>query len=271
MGIAMHMRLRSVSRETFAPGQRLAVLRADTPGIFPGPILLADATLLPGVGAVLTRPVGDGRLRVLGRFRWPGPAGSVPGIEGCWVQSLDRLEVDTGPETWSATKCGYSLAWVTLSDKGYAGLREDQAGPRIAQLVGDALELAHTQGFLLPDDPGRLRALLAELALEQGFDLILTTGGTGVAPRDTTPETTLSLIEKRLPGMETAMLQAALLKTGHAVISRAVVGTLGQSLIINLPGSPKAVQENLGALLPALAHALAKLQGDPADCAAQHS
>ena len=267
----MNMRLHSVSLETFPPGQRLAVLRAEAPGTFPGPVLLADATPLPGVGAVLSRPARDGGLRVLGKFRWPGLAGDVPGSEGCWVQSLEAMQVEAGPETWSVTKCGYSLAWVTLSDKGYAGLRKDQAGPRIAQIVGDALVLACAQGFLLPDDPGRLRALLAELALEQGFDLILTTGGTGVAPRDTTPETTLSLIEKRLPGMETAMLQAALLKTGHAVISRAVVGTLGQSLVINLPGSPKAVQENLGALLPVLAHTLAKLQGDPADCAAQHS
>jgi molybdenum cofactor synthesis domain-containing protein len=161
---------------------------------------------------------------------------------------------------------GWSLAWVTLSDKGSRGEREDLAGPLVAEMVGKALSLSLSSGYLLPDDEGPLRALLADLALVQGFDLIVTTGGTGLAPRDVAPDATLKVIEKRLPGFERAMTLESLSKTPRAVISRAVAGTLGQSLILNLPGSPKAVRECLGAVLPAVEHALEKLQGDPSDC-----
>jgi len=93
-------------------------------------------------------------------------------------------------------------------------------------------------------------------------------GGAGLGPRETPPEATPSLIDKRPPGCEAAMLAASLAKTPHGAISRAVAGALGASLIVNLPGSPKAVRENFAAVLPALRHALDKLQGDPADCAA---
>ncbi|GAB6059932.1 hypothetical protein JCM31598_30490 [Desulfonatronum parangueonense] len=204
---------------------------------------------------------------MVGKFYWPRDSATLPSAECCWAKALNDFKADSLAQPWTVQKPGYALAWITLSDKGYAGKREDQAGPLIGELIGRDLPVVFVQGYLIPDDPKRLRSLLVGLALEQQFDLILTTGGTGVGPRDFTPETTLSVIEKRLPGMETAMLQAALRKTAHAVISRAVVGTLGQSLIINLPGSPKAVRENLEALLPALSHTLAKLQGDPSDCA----
>ena len=112
----------------------------------------------------------------------------------------------------------------------------------------------------------RLRALLTELALSQAYDLICTTGGTGLSPRDITPQVTEALLDTSLPGFSQVMLAASLAKTPHAIISRAAAGVLGQSIIINLPGSRKAVMENLAAVLPALPHALAKLQGDPADC-----
>ena len=112
-----------------------------------------------------------------------------------------------------------------------------------------------------------LRALLTDLALIQGYDLIVTTGGTGLAPSDRTPEATLAAIDTRLPGFETAMTVASLAKTPMAAISRAVCGALGDSLVVNLPGSPKAVRENFAAIGPALEHALQKLQGDPSDCA----
>ncbi|MDH4024242.1 MAG: MogA/MoaB family molybdenum cofactor biosynthesis protein, partial [Desulfuromonadales bacterium] len=103
---------------------------------------------------------------------------------------------------------------------------------------------------------------------DQGkLDLIVTTGGTGLSPRDVTPQATLQVIDYEIPGMAEAMRTQSLRKTPHAMVSRAVVGVRKQTMIINLPGSPKAARENLETLLPALPHALAKLTGDPSDCA----
>ena len=140
------------------------------------------------------------------------------------------------------------------------------AGPLMAADTRAKLPLCHEQGFMIPDDPQTLRPLVMELALGQGYDLILTSGGTGLAPRDTTPEALLPIFERRLPGFEQAMMQASLAKTPTAAISRAVAGTLGHTIAITLPGSRKAVSENLAAILPALGHALEKLHGDPSDC-----
>lgn len=177
-------------------------------------------------------------------------------------------DAEAGVKQCVVVRRGISLAWVTLSDKGAAGKRTDESGPLIAEKVGGQFELSRVQGFIIPDDTGRLKGLLVDLALCQGFDLILTTGGTGVGPRDVTPEATLAVIEKRLPGFERAMTAASLAKTPHGAISRAVAGTLGQGIIVNMPGSPKAVAECLEPLLPTFKHTLEKLQGDPSDCAA---
>lgn len=196
----------------------------------------------------------------------------------------------------SAVRKGLSVAWITLSDKGAAGLRVDESGPAIGAQIRAAFSgkeepahahhhdqthadrhehhhhahaavcIARIQGYLLPDDATALKALLTDLALVQRYDLIITTGGTGLSPRDVSPEATLAVIEKRLHGMEQAMMAASLAKTPYAMISRAVAGTLGEALIVNLPGSRKAVAENLAAILPALPHAIAKLQGDSSDC-----
>jgi molybdopterin adenylyltransferase len=257
----------SSHQEKLVSGQRRPVFCGALPIFFPGSCLAMELKPLPAVGYTLTGQDQGAGLQIVGKFRWPAESTGSSCIEGGWVQALDDMLLDVHSQSFRVERKGYSLAWITLSDKGYTGRREDQAGPLIADLVGQSLSLSLSQGFLLPDDPRRLRSLLVELALEQGFDMVVTTGGTGVAPRDLTPETTLSVIEKRLPGMETAMLQTSLRHTGNALISRAVVGTLGESLLINLPGSPKAVRENLAVLLPALAHTLAKLQGDPSDCA----
>ncbi|MDR2695029.1 MAG: MogA/MoaB family molybdenum cofactor biosynthesis protein [Deltaproteobacteria bacterium] len=166
----------------------------------------------------------------------------------------------------SLRRAGYALAWITLSDKGFAGLREDESGPLVAAMTAEKLALCHSQGFLLPDEEQALRALFVELALAQGYELVIATGGTGLAPRDRSPEAALSVIERRLPGFEQAMMAAGLQKTPTAALSRAVAGTLGRSIVICLPGSRKAVAENLAAVLPALAHALDKLKGDAGDC-----
>ena len=170
--------------------------------------------------------------------------------------------------SFALSRSGFALAWITLSDKGAAGLREDASGPLVEELARLEMPLCLTRGFVLPDEERQIAALLTQLALADGFDLICTTGGTGVAPRDVTPEATLRVIEKRLPGFERAMTATSLAKTTRAVVSRAVCGTLGGALILNLPGSPKAVRECLGAVLPAVAHTIEKLQGDPSDCAA---
>jgi molybdenum cofactor synthesis domain-containing protein len=102
---------------------------------------------------------------------------------------------------------------------------------------------------------------------EKGLDLIVTTGGTGLTPRDVTPQATLDVLDYEVPGMAELMRVESLKKTPHAILSRAVVGVRGSSLIVNLPGSPRGAQENLAAILKAIPHALAKLAGDPTDCA----
>ncbi len=157
-------------------------------------------------------------------------------------------------------------AIVTVSDRGSRGEREDRSG----QALADRLEAEGFEIFfktVIPDEYAEIRKVLADLADSGKPALILTTGGTGVSPRDVTPEATLSVIERAVPGMAEAMRAASLQKTPHAMISRAVAGIRGKTLIINLPGSPKGAIENLEVILPALPHALDKIQGDPSDCA----
>ena len=156
-------------------------------------------------------------------------------------------------------------AVLTLSDKGAAGERVDESGRIIGEMIcGIAAVVDHYE--ILPDDKARIIEVLTRLADSGKFDLILTTGGTGVAPRDVTPEATLAVIERELPGMAEAMRAESLKKTPRAMLSRAVAGIRKQTLIVNLPGSPKAVRENLAVILPALSHAIEKIMGDPSDC-----
>lgn len=158
-------------------------------------------------------------------------------------------------------------AVITVSDKGSQGLREDLSGPEIIRLLkGIDAEVVHTA--VIPDEIDRIAETLIECADTIRCDLILTTGGTGVSPRDVTPDATLQILDRTIPGMAEAMRREGALKTPHAMLSRAVVGIRKQALIVNLPGSPKGVRENLEVLLPALRHAVEKIQGDPSDCAA---
>ena len=156
-------------------------------------------------------------------------------------------------------------AIITLSDKGSKGEREDESGRTIREMVSAiGADVRHYE--VLPDERPLIAAALARLADSGEIDLILTTGGTGVAPRDVTPEATREVIDRELPGMAEAMRAESLKKTPHAMISRAVAGIRKQTLLVNLPGSPRAVRENLAVILPALTHAIEKIKGDPSDC-----
>jgi molybdopterin adenylyltransferase len=119
---------------------------------------------------------------------------------------------------------------------------------------------------ILPDSAPDISAQLIEWADSKVIDLILTTGGTGVSPRDVTPEATRRVLEREIPGIGEAMRASSLAKTPYAVLSRAVAGIRGKALIVNLPGSPKGAVENLESVWPALSHAVKKIQGDPSDC-----
>lgn len=157
-------------------------------------------------------------------------------------------------------------AILTLSDKGARGERIDTSGPALVLWLAERdVETMRTE--IMPDEAGQIAAKLRDWADSGDFDLILTTGGTGVSPRDVTPEATLQVVERMIPGFAEVMRARSLEKTPHAMISRAIAGIRGQALIINLPGSPKGAVENLTAVWPAVPHAVAKIQGDMADCA----
>jgi molybdenum cofactor synthesis domain-containing protein len=155
---------------------------------------------------------------------------------------------------------------LTLSDKGARGERVDLSGPALSDwLRPKGVETARYE--MIPDDEGRIAEKLSEWADSGELDIILTTGGTGVSPRDVTPEATMKILDKLIPGLGELMRFKSLAKTPSAAISRAVAGIRGTTLIINLPGSPKGAVENLEAVWDAVPHAVAKIQGDPSDCA----
>lgn len=155
---------------------------------------------------------------------------------------------------------------LTMSDKGSKGEREDLSGKEIERMIR-ALPASVAAYEVIPDETDVIKAKLMEYSDVLKVDIILTTGGTGVTPRDVTPEATRAVIDRELPGMSEAMRAESLKKTPNAMISRAVCGIRGQTLIINLPGSPRAVCENLAVVMPALCHAVEKIKGSPSECA----
>lgn len=160
------------------------------------------------------------------------------------------------------------VAVITSSDSGYEGKREDLSGPVIEKTVTEAGYQVVSK-VILPDDRKMLEAELARIADAGEADLILTTGGTGFSPRDVMPEATLAVCERAVPGIPEAMRAYSMQFTPRAMLSRAVSAIRGQTLIINLPGSPKAVRECLEYLLPTLEHGLEILTGQANNCARQ--
>ncbi len=158
-----------------------------------------------------------------------------------------------------------NVAILTISDKGHRGEREDRSGPALAKWLAERSVNVVSQK-IVPDEAVAISAQLGGWADGGACDLILTTGGTGVAPRDVTPEATRTVLDREIPGIAEAMRAASLSKTPYAMLSRAVAGVRGRTLIVNLPGSPAGAVENLEAVWPTLAHAVKKIQGDPSDC-----
>jgi molybdenum cofactor synthesis domain-containing protein len=151
-------------------------------------------------------------------------------------------------------------AVVTVSDKGHAGEREDVSGPLLSELLRE-MGAEVEQSVLVPDEPDEIGRVLKRMADEDGLDLVMTTGGTGPTPRDRTPEATRAVIEREIPGLAEALRFEGYRHTPLAVISRGVAGTRGRTLIINLPGSPKAVRQGMETLTPIIPHTVRMVRG----------
>jgi gephyrin len=156
----------------------------------------------------------------------------------------------------------FTIGLLTISDRGAAGDYKDLSGPLMAEVLGAKTDWTISKRGVVPDELEAIADMLTAWS-DQGLSLILTSGGTGFAPRDITPEATLQVIDRQAPGIAEALRAESLKITRHAMLSRAVAGMRRRTLIINLPGSPKAVQESLDILLPILPHALDLLSEDP--------
>ena len=163
------------------------------------------------------------------------------------------------PDTY---RCGI----LTISDKGSRGERQDTSGPQLQEQLRAAGPYKISNYTIVADDPAAISSTLTTWCDDEKLDLILTTGGTGVSPSDQTPETTLPLLDKEIPGISEMMRMASFQKTPNAILSRGVAGIRKNCLIINLPGSERGARENLATILPGLAHAIYKIKGGSKDC-----
>lgn len=176
------------------------------------------------------------------------------------LQPGDTLAVDPKLE---------QIRWavITSSDRAAGGSREDSSGPLLRRMLADSIGGLELPGTVLPDDRVLLGEKIAELADREVADLVVTTGGTGLSPRDVTPEATRDVIDREVPGLAEEIRRAGRDKTPRAVLSRGICGQRGSTLVINLSGSPKAAAEQLQAILPVLPHAIEVASGIPLDCA----
>lgn len=189
--------------------------------------------------------------------------------EGVFAKVLRGGEIKIGDEVVQIEPDParpFTAAWITLSDKGSQGLREDESGPLIGRILSEnGYDVVETT--MIPDDEDILKKELIRLADQRQVNLIMTTGGTGFSPRDITPEATDAVCERMTPGISEAIRAYSMTKTPRAMLSRAVSGIRGTTLIINLPGSPKAVRESMEFIMSSLKHGLEILNGRTSDCA----
>lgn len=189
--------------------------------------------------------------------------------EGVFAGVITPGTISVGDEMSIEKREGHfpwQAAVITLSDKGAAGERKDESGPAVAKRLREA-GYAVVEELLIPDDAAALKLELARLCDQRRLDLILTTGGTGCSTRDTTPEATLAVADRNVPGIAEAMRAASMKITPHAMISRAASVIRGKTLIINLPGSPKACMENMDVFMDTIPHAMGLLRNEVHDCA----
>ncbi len=189
--------------------------------------------------------------------------------EGVFAKVLKGGEIKVGDEVAEIKPDpgrAFTAAWITMSDKGSQGLREDESGPLIGKILTEnGYDVVET--ILIPDDEDILKKELMRLADQRQVNLVMTTGGTGFSPRDITPEATEAVCERMTPGISEAIRAYSMTKTPRAMLSSAVSGIRGKTLIINLPGSPKAVRESLEFIMSSLEHGLEILNGRTSDCA----
>lgn len=182
--------------------------------------------------------------------------------EGIFAEVLQAGEISTGDQITPAPK--YRFGVVTASDKGAQNEREDRSAPAVSEIIQPLGEIVEQR--IVPDERESLSAAMVEM-VESGCHAVFTTGGTGLSPRDITPEATLDVIERQVPGLAEAMRRETAAYTPRAMLTRSVAGIRGNTLIVNLPGSPKAVKECLEVITPVLDHALETLAGEGNECA----